>query len=251
MSLLERSGFLETLSGFLLEASAGRGGLVFLGGEAGVGKTALVEAFRDTVPDTVQVAVGACDSLSAPRPLGPLADMADTLGLEGRLGPQTERTEVFQAILALLNTPASPRLLVFEDVHWADEATLDLLRFLGRRLGSTRALLIATYRDEEVGSQHPLRTVLGDLATSGAVRRMALTPLSQSAVRRLAEGSALDAERLHYQTGGNPFFVTEILAAGSETIPVTVRDAVLARVSRLAPAGRAVLEAASIVGTRV
>jgi predicted ATPase len=135
-------------------------------------------------------------------------------------------------------------------VHWADEATLDLLRFLGRRIRRTTALLILTYRDDEIGAQHPLRSVLGDMATSPGVRRINLAPLSLEAVRALAAGNALDAAALHRQTAGNPFFVTEVLAGGSSGLPVTVRDAVLARVARLSPAARAVMEAAAVVGAR-
>jgi DNA-binding CsgD family transcriptional regulator len=248
--LLERSTFLETFAGFLREASAGRGALVFLGGEAGVGKTALVEAFCLTAQRTARVALGACDSLSAPRPLGPLVDAAGALGLEGTMGRETARTEVFRALLARLSVGSSPTLLVFEDVHWADEATLDVLRFLGRRVGGTRALVIATYRDDETGPSHPLRVLLGDLATAASVRRVALPPLSEGAVAVLADGSGLDPKALFKQTAGNPFFVTEIVSSGLAGIPPTVRDAVLARAARLSARARSVLDAAAVIGSR-
>jgi tetratricopeptide (TPR) repeat protein len=113
------------------------------------------------------------------------------------------------------------------------------------------ALLVLTYRDDELGPHHPLRIVLGDLATSPAVRRIPLSPLSVAAVRTLAVGQPLDAAALHRQTGGNPFFVTEALASREAGIPVTVRDAVLARVARLSPSGRAALDAAAIIGAQV
>jgi DNA-binding CsgD family transcriptional regulator len=96
-----------------------------------------------------------------------------------------------------------------------------------------------------------LRVVLGDLATSGAVRRLPLPPLSVAAVRSLAADRSLDAEALHRQTGGNPFFVTEALASRAPGIPATVRDAVLARAARLSGAGRAALEAAAVIGAQV
>ena len=248
MILLERSALLETFAAFLCEASLGRGALIFLGGEAGVGKTALVEALCLGARG-VRVARGACDSLSAPRPLGPLVDAAHALGLETALGTETARTEVFRALLERLSA-ATPTLLVFEDVHWADEATLDLLRFLGRRVGGTRALAIATYRDDETGPGHPLRVLLGDLATAASVRRVALSPLSEGAVAVLADGSGLDPKALFEQTAGNPFFVTEIVSSGLAGIPPTVRDAVLARAARLSARARTVLDAAAVIGSR-
>lgn len=250
MKLLERDSFLTDLTTLLDEATSGQGRVVFLSGEAGVGKTTLVKEFCHTVEQKALVAVGACDPLSTPRPLGPLLDVAGILGgLEDAL-QGTSRDHLFRTLLTNLAT-SDTTLLIFEDVHWADEATLDLLRFLGRRMGGTNALLIATYRDDEVGSKHPLRILLGDLATSSSVRRMSLQPLSEEAVRQLAEGSGLDAVQLYQQTGGNPFFITEILAAGGEAIPTTVRDAVLARVARLSPSSRAVLEVASVIGSRI
>lgn len=233
----------------LNQARAGQGHVVFLGGEAGVGKTTLVKEFCQSVEQTARVAIGACDPLSTPRPLGPLLDVAETLG---HLAVATDgsRDHLFRALLTNLHTNDEATLLVFEDVHWIDEATLDLLRFLGRRIGGTRALLVATYRDDEVGAKHPLRILLGDLATSSAVRRMKLLPLSKEAVTQLAEGSGLNTLHLYEQTGGNPFFVTEILAAGGEAIPATIRDVVLARAARLPTSSRTILEVASIIGSR-
>jgi DNA-binding CsgD family transcriptional regulator len=249
MTLLERDSFLTDLIRLLSEATTGQGRVVFLSGEAGVGKTSLVKEFCRRVVQKARVALGACDPLSTPRPLGPLLDVAETLGDLG-INADGSRDHLFRALLTNLHTHEETTLLVFEDVHWADEATLDLLRFLGRRIGGTRALLVATYRDDEVGSKHPLRILLGDLATSSTVHRMALQPLSQKAVTELAEGSGLDALQLHQQTGGNPFFITEILATDGEAIPVTVRDAVLARVARLSASSRTLLETASVIGSR-
>jgi DNA-binding CsgD family transcriptional regulator len=141
-------------------------------------------------------------------------------------------------------------LLLLEDVHWADEATLDILRFLGRRLARVRLMILATFRSEEVGRDHPLTVVMGDLAGLPGVVRTQLPPLSVTGVRQLLDqaGSALDAATVFQRTGGNPFYVTEVLAAGSEQVPATVRDAVLARVSRLSGAGQEVAAAASVLG---
>ena len=157
---------------------------------------------------------------------------------------------ILEAVLEELRR-RPPVIVVLEDLHWADAATLDLIKFLGRRIRQVPALLVLTYRDDELGPDHPLRIVLGDLATSPAVRRIPLSPLSVAAVRTLAAGRPLDPAALHRQTGGNPFFVTEALASRDAGIPVTVRDAVLARAARLSPSGRATLDAAAIIGTQV
>ncbi len=248
MNLLERNPFIAELTTLLYQAASGQGHLVFLGGEAGVGKTALVQQLSQEVKATTRVAIGACDPLSTPRPLGPVLDVAQILNLET---PETSREQMFQGWLTNLSKGSQPTLLVFEDLHWADEATLDLLRFLGRRIGATKTLLVATYRDDEVGAQHPLRVLLGDLTSVPAVRRMVLPALSEHAVLELARGSGLDGVVLYRQTRGNAFFVTESLAAQGQAVPNTVRDAVLARVSRLSVSSRAVLEAAALIGPRM
>ena len=171
-------------------------------------------------------------------------------GLRERLDAGAPPRAIFSAVLDELRR-RPPVVAVLEDLHWADAATLDLVKFLGRRIEQTPALLVLTYRDDELDPRHPLRIVLGDLATSRALRRIPLPPLSIAAVRTLAAGRALDATALHRQTGGNPFFVTEALARREAGIPPTVRDAVLARAARLSPSGRAALEAAAIIGAQV
>ena len=125
-------------------------------------------------------------------------------------------------------------LVVFEDVHWADEATLDLLKFLGRRIHRTRVMLAMTYRDDEVGARHPLRFVIGDFPRANT-HRAPLTPLSKPAVEQLAKQAGRAIGDLYSITGGNPLFVTEALAGTDSSVPVMVRDAVLARAARLSP----------------
>ena len=169
--------------------------------------------------------------------------------LDGEAG--VSRFRLFQHVRDVLS--GSAMLLVLEDVHWADEATLDVLRFVGRRLGGTRLMILATFRSEEVGRDHPLTVVLGDLATMPGVVRMHLPALTVTGVRELVEhaGSPLDASEVYRQTGGNPFYVTEVLAVGSGHVPATVRDAVLARVSRLSPAARHIVATAAVLGWRI
>ncbi|HLB76583.1 MAG TPA: AAA family ATPase, partial [Candidatus Dormibacteraeota bacterium] len=246
MKLLERSGQLDSLDALFAGAASRNGRLVFVGGEAGVGKTALVTWFAERARSQARVLIGGSDSLATPRALGPVIDMGIEVKPGGLTGP-----ELFGALLAELDDQRRPTLAVFEDVHWADQATLDLLRFIGRRAGGVRTLVIATYRSDELGPAHPLRILLGDLATQAAVRRMELAPLSPEAVALLARGSQVDAAELYRKTGGNPFFVTEVLQSGLEGIPATVRDAVLARAARLSTAGRQALEAAAICGLRI
>jgi DNA-binding CsgD family transcriptional regulator len=254
MRLLEREEPLAMLQRLREEAVSTAGRLVFLEGEAGVGKTSLLRAFRASVEPPGRTLLGTCDPLSTPRPLGPLADVAVALDPEFArlLNDQASRQDLLDALLAALRAPDRGELiLLLDDLHWADEATLDALRFIGRRIESTRALVVGTYRDDEVGRQHPLRVVVGDLGTSPAVRRLPLEPLSLSSVAELARGTELDPIELHARTGGNPFYVTEVIAGAPARIPASVRDAVLARAARLTPSGRTTLEAAAVIGSEV
>jgi len=182
--------------------------------------------------------------------LGPILDALPELAEAVDQDAGMSRLRLFQKVRDVLSE--SPMLLVLEDVHWADETTLDILRFLGRRLAGAELMILATFRSEELSRDHPLALVLGDLATLPGVVRVQLPPLSAAGVRQLldAEGSDLEAGAIFQRTGGNPFYVTEVLASGAERVPATVRDAVLARVSRLSPAAREVAGVASVLGRR-
>ncbi len=252
MELLERGPFLQTLAEYAGQARQGTGRLVLVSGESGMGKTMLLEAFQDSSPDARWL-WGGCDGLLTPRPLGPLFDIAAQVGgeLADLCRDGAPRDQMFTAFLTELGTGAPFTVAVLEDVHWADEATADLLSFLGRRLSRSPVLLVVTYRDDELAPDHPLRMVLGDLATQRATRRMKLPPLSREAVATLVGSRDIDAAELHRVTGGNPFYVTEMLAAGWPSVPPTVRDAVGARLARSAPATRQLVECAAMIGARV
>jgi DNA-binding CsgD family transcriptional regulator/tetratricopeptide (TPR) repeat protein len=252
-ALLERAAPLRALREAVEAARAGRGSVVLVGGEAGIGKSSLVSAFLRDLDPAVRVLVGACDDLRTHRPLGPLRDAARGSGgpLERALGTD-EREPVFAAAVAELGLPPAT-VLVVEDVHWVDDATLDVLRHLARRVGAGPGVLVLTFRADEVDAAHPLRALLGELAGAD-VRRLALAPLSPPAVAALARRTGRpvdDAAALHALTGGNPFFVGEALAAPPDHVPRTVADAVVARLGQLAPRCREALEQLAVVPTGV
>jgi ATP/maltotriose-dependent transcriptional regulator MalT len=250
MRILERDRFLAQLNEYLSQAAQGRGRLLFLCAESGGGKTTVIERFAETVLPETPVAILSCDGLKMPGPFGPLFDIAEALGPEVQelLAEQAPRDQIFRAVLNALKRSTEPRVFVGEDAHWTDEATLELLRFLGRRIGNTNILFIVTYREDLLDPFHPLRRVLGDLVNEPAVARLRLPPLTLDAVRELASGTGLDPVSLHERTGGNPFYVTEIIGSGGSTIPDSIRDAVLGRAAGLSAESRALLDAASVLG---
>ncbi|HEX8035588.1 MAG TPA: AAA family ATPase [Ktedonobacterales bacterium] len=249
--LLERDLFLENLAGLLEEAARGTGRCVLISGEAGIGKSALIECFSELHGGSARFYLGRCEALFTPRPLGPLHDIAQQLHGRMRelLEHEADRAAIFSTFLDALGDSPIPTVAIIEDVHWADEATLDLLKFLGRRVQHVPVLLIITYRDDEIGPDHPLWFVLGDLP-SRTTRRLHLPPLSRDAVAALARGAHRTGNDLYKVTAGNPFFVTEVLASDEEGVPETIRDAVLARIARISPQGHDVLELASVVPAR-
>jgi DNA-binding CsgD family transcriptional regulator/tetratricopeptide (TPR) repeat protein len=252
MELLEREHILGALGEYAAQARAGEGRLVMVAGEAGVGKSALVDVLQARLTDA-DWAVAACDGLFTPRALGPLFDLAQQLGgeVDAACRSGAARDELFAVALRQLGERPGLTVLCIEDVHWADEATLDVVRFLGRRLRTTRSMLVVTYRDDALASDDALRTVVGELGTERSTRRITVPPLSEEAVGRLAAGSGLDASDLHRTTGGNAFFVTEALHSGSGGVSASARDAVLARLAGLSARARDAVQVAALVGNRV
>lgn len=251
MDLLERDHCFTQLSALLHLATTGHGRTVLISGEAGIGKTALVEQFVSQHCGAATRLWGACEALFTPRPLGPLYDIATQVGgrLSALLAGTSERATVFSALLEELQKRPVPTIVVFEDVHWADEATLDLIKFLGRRIPHLPVLFLLTYRDPELSLDHALQAVWGDLPST-AVVRLPLPPLSEHAVISLAQQARRDAKELYATTRGNPFFVTEVLASDAPGVPLTVRDAVIARIARLSAEARTLLELVSVIPAR-
>ncbi|MBV9846123.1 MAG: AAA family ATPase [Kutzneria sp.] len=244
MNLLERDEPLAALRGGVRSATEGRGSLILVGGQAGIGKTTLVRHVTDTTSGTVLL--GACDPLDTPRPLGPLLDMVPDI-----VAGSPSRMDLLTAVLDLLSVPSAPRLAIFEDIHWADQATLDLLRFLGRRIDRIRTSLVITFRDDEAQPSSPLAVLLGDLATTPGVIRLTLAPLSRKTTEALVTASGSDRTDVFDLTGGNPFLVSALLTAEGTEVPASVREAVLARLSRVAPDTAAAVQAAAVLGPRV
>ncbi|GAA2866719.1 LuxR family transcriptional regulator [Actinoplanes cyaneus] len=246
MALLERDHELAELATAARAARAGHGSVVLVTGEAGIGKSSVVEAARAVLPAEGRLLTGWCDDLATPRVLGPLRDLTGRVGtaLTDALAAG-DRGRVLEALRAELDWPGHPTVLVVEDVHWADDATLDVLLFLVRRIAALPVVLVLTYRDDEVAAGHPLHQVL---ARAAPVRRLPLARLSADAVRALAGSGALDPDRIFEVTDGNPFFVTEVLGAGdAEAVPATVTEAVHARLQALDEPCRAALGTLAVV----
>ncbi|MER8632058.1 AAA family ATPase [Mesorhizobium opportunistum] len=253
MMLLERQTQLEHLDGLLAEAMRGHGHVAALSGEAGAGKSALVEAFIAEAGERARILRSACEDLSIPDPLGPLYDLAREAqwplpqAIDARQG---QRLPLFSDALAVFESKARPTLLVIEDLHWADDATLDFIRFLGRRIANTHILLLLTARTDRSEGQMRVRRALGEIP-AGSITRIEVPLLSEAAVRSLATSAGRDGEAIYRATAGNAFFVTELLCADNETMPpASVRDAVLARAERLSAGARSMLDAVSVFPRR-
>jgi DNA-binding CsgD family transcriptional regulator len=215
--------------------------MVIVSGDPGAGKSVLVERFVADVGVGTPSLWGACDPLPTPRPLGPVHDVAAQLGepVQALLHDAEKSHDIFAAVFECLRE--RPGILVVDDLHWADQGTIDLLRFVLRRIRATRSLVIGVVRDAEVGPSHPLRSLLGDVARSSDAVSVSLPPLTVEGVAELVADRAVDPARLHRLTGGNPFFVVEMLDQPDEALPVTVRDAILARTAKLDDAAWEVL----------
>jgi DNA-binding CsgD family transcriptional regulator/tetratricopeptide (TPR) repeat protein len=252
VDLLERDGALAALREAWARAARGEGRAVVVSGEPGIGKTALISRFTRDLGPAARVLLGTCDDLTTPRPLGPIRDLIGKVGtelaaaVEGGAAPH----EIQRLLLAELERPPRPTMLVLEDVHWADDATLDAIGVIGRRIGRLPAVLVLTVRGGEAPAGHPLHTAIAAVQPADAVY-VELAPLSAGAVASLA-GDARYADEVFQMSAGNPFYVSELIAAGSATpLPPSIANAVLARASRLGPQALRLMELVSVVPSRL
>jgi DNA-binding CsgD family transcriptional regulator len=250
-TLLEREAVLAEMDALFRSTAGGSGQILLLRGEAGVGRSSLLHRFLEDVAGAAEVLLGRCDPLSAPRPLGPLIDMfnrlpgvpAATLSAAIAAG---HSESVYRQLLDVLHD-GRRRVCVIDDAHWADGATLDLLCFLARRIDALPVLVVVSYRDDELGHGHPLAVMLGDMSNHASLTRINLSPLSIQAVGTMAAG--VDTERLYALTGGNPFYVKELLAAGSNAaLPRSVVESAWGRLARLSARARQAAEAVAVCG---
>jgi DNA-binding CsgD family transcriptional regulator len=248
VDLLEREAFLERLGSLLDEVRSGEGRLALVTGEAGIGKTALIGTFCQRFADRGRTMWGNCDSITPRRPFAPLIDFASSCPPLADAITTAERDRILDTFLAWI-AEAPPRVIVFEDLHWADEATLDLLRVLAPRLGRLPHLIIGSFRPYEVGELDPLNRAL-DRFPSAITTQLALPPLSPEAVATLTAGTCHDPNRIHALTGGNPLFVIELTSHDTENPPPNVIRAVQRRMEHLSSAARSTIEAASILSDR-
>ena len=250
MEFLERNHEIEELKAALDAAATGRGSVVLIGAEAGMGKTRLVNEFTGNLPDRARFLWGACDDLITPRILGPFRDICGQLGgaVAALLDSNPPLGDVYGVMLDALDGGHRSTVVLIEDAHWADAASLDVLKYVGRRIERIPVVLIVTFRDDELHSGHPLRFVLGEFKPD-TVRRLSLAPLSREAVERLADQTSVP-EDVYELTGGNPFLVTELLSAGGSRVSRNVVDAVTARLRRLSPAARSIADLVAIIPGR-
>ncbi len=252
--LLERDAPLARLDEIARRVQQRRQGeCVLVHGEAGIGKTSLVHSFvRSLEPATIELLIASNEALYTPRPLGPLVDLADRFppSVSKALYQGNAWSGLFPALLAHLRDASRPIVFVIEDLHWADAATLDFVRYLARRLHDVALMLLLTYRSDELAADHPLRRAIGDLPATHTTR-IALSPLSADAVATLARRAERPARRVYEATGGNPFFVTELLSTEGSGLPPSINDAVLARLAALSPPARELAEWISVFPNQV
>jgi DNA-binding CsgD family transcriptional regulator/tetratricopeptide (TPR) repeat protein len=230
--LVERDEQLEMLHALMTEPVS-TGSVALISGEAGFGKTSLLRTFIAGLDHRYRILEAACEPVGVPTAFAPLFDLLDAFPdeLRGDVRAGSGRPAVYAGMLDLLKSDRV--VLTIEDLQWADEATLGLVRYLGRRIGPTRSCLVVTFRNEELDLTHPLHLVTADLALVGT--RIDLQPLSLKGVEELTKGLDLDPVEIHAATLGNPFLVEEVVSHPGSTLPATIANAVMVRAARLSP----------------
>jgi len=250
MDLIEREAYLSILHAEFDRVRKGEGHCVFVSGEAGIGKSVLLKKFRLELKNNGNIFQGSCDALFTPRPLAPLFDILLQIrkDLPEQQEVQADRATLFAGFLQTLADEKEISVIFFEDIHWADEATLDFIKFLARRITQLKCLFVVTYRDEEIHSRHPVRNLLGQL-NPDSFTRIQLPPLSKGAVSNMAEVKGYKGEDVYSITEGNPFYVTEILASYSNGIPDNIKDSILSVFDRVNEKSKYLWQMLSILPT--
>lgn len=230
LPLVERDGYLAALME-AVEGSAEAGRVALLSGEAGHGKTSLLDHVLKDLDHRYRLLTAACEPVGIPAAFAPLFDLLDDLpdDLRADVRSGSGRPGVYAGMLDLIKNDRV--VLVIEDVHWADEATLGLIRYLGRRIEATNSTLIVTFRSEELALNPPLRLVVADLGP--AALRVELPSLSLAGVEEMTRGWGVDPLRTYELTGGNPFYVEEVLRHPDRDLPSTIQNVILANAQRL------------------
>jgi ATP/maltotriose-dependent transcriptional regulator MalT len=248
MKLVEREDVLHTLEMKFESIVNGEGHCILLSGEAGIGKTSLIKSFYKEKKDDCKVYQGTCDALFTPRPLAPVFDIIWQIS---KNTPKNEvhnldRTLLFNQLFYELEQQKKPSIIIIEDIHWADEATLDFIKFFARRITRIHCLVILSYRDNEILANHPLRNLLGQLSPD-SFTRVQLSPLSKQAVEKMAQERGYKGEDVFSISGGNPFYVTEILASYSPGVPDNIKDSIISVYNRQEKGTRNAWEICSVI----
>ncbi|MEX2323729.1 MAG: AAA family ATPase [Acidimicrobiia bacterium] len=237
-TLVERDGYLAAVME-AVKGSAEAGRVVLLSGEAGHGKTSLLDHVLKDLDHRYRLLTAACEPVGIPAAFAPLFDLLDDLpdDLRADVRSGTGRPGVYAGMLDLIKNDRV--VLAIEDVHWADEATLGLIRYLGRRIQATNSTLIVTFRPEELALNPPLRLVVADLGPTAL--RVELPSLSLAGVEEMTRGRGVDPLRTYELTGGNPFYVEEVLRHPDRDLPSTIQNVILANAERLPDAAMELL----------
>jgi DNA-binding CsgD family transcriptional regulator/tetratricopeptide (TPR) repeat protein len=304
--LVGRVEELGRLMAHVERAAAGRSSAVLLAGDAGVGKTRLLDELGTrAVGRGFRVLTGHCVDLGeVGLPYLPFVDLLRPVGADPELAPESARNpalagmlagrsgaaapvppvagstelgrplpnraapqpvddgrlQLFESVAGLLTelAAAQPLLVVLEDIHWADQSSRDLLRYLLSRLVDAPIAVVASYRSDDLHRRHPLRPLLAELVRLPGVERLDVAPLADAEVgalvRGLADGVAeATVAAVVARAEGNAFYAEELLAAGpqSDSLPWGLSDVLLARVERCTPEAQQVLRIAAVAGRTV
>ena len=250
-TLIEREDALKQFAKATEQLDRGMGGFVLVSGEAGVGKTSLLIEAKELLKHQYQFLWSGCDPIATPRPLGPIYEIAEHVSSQvvNLLEKNAPKIDVFNAFYKEVENAEKPLILIYEDVHWADHASLGAFEFLARRISFMNCLIVLSFRDDEISEQHPFKQVL-DVMPTGSTTEIKLAALSLEGVTQLVIDSQHNIKELYRVTAGNPFFITELLAAQNtlrESIPDSIQDAINFRLIQLSDTERAFLETISLI----